>query len=119
MNLYDLHPNPETLKHYRKRFEVPELALVQAIEIFRKTHKRVPKLEKSIGKSPRYSYVYAERVTHEEGFPEGEPAIATDAMLSYKYAVYIIHSRFHEGEPTIAKNRRYADEYNHKFGTEL
>lgn len=54
----------------------------------------------------RYAYVAKGR------FPEGEPAIATDAHSSYYYAWHIIHSRFPLGEPIIQTSSMYSDLYN-------
>ncbi len=41
-------------------------------------------------------------------FPEGEAAIATNPIASYKYATEVIKGRFPEGEDTIATSPAHA-----------
>jgi len=60
-----------------------------------------------LAKSARDSYNFAKSVK-KAPFPEGEAAIATDAMYSYLYAKNVLHEkRFPAGEPVIIKNPEY------------
>lgn len=70
--------------------------------------------------SPKLAALYALYVTRGK-FPEGEPIIATNIVVSYYYATNIICERFELGESIIAKDIFYAEAYatNLKFRFEI
>ena len=70
-----------------------------------------PQLEPIIAKSTEHSLYYASHVLRGP-FPLGEPAIATDAEISYDYALNVLKRKpFPAGEPAIATNAGYSYEY--------
>lgn len=75
-------------------------------------------VERAIAKSPVLSLKYAFGINFRR-FPLGEPAIATDAELSFSYAVNVLDHgdfvqgsrRFPLGEPAIASSPAWAAQY--------
>ena len=94
---------------YNSPKDAYEFAELGGGEYIPANHLRFPEGEPAIATSAVYSYRYALKVLRGSRFPEGEPAIATSAEYSYYYAKYIIGGgrRFPEGEPAILTNPSY------------
>jgi len=92
MNLFDLHPKPETLKGYQQRFQVPELAYEEAVKRAKGKkgqERRSPDLEQVLVKDPVWAFMYARDVIKGR-WPEAEPVIATSPEDTYYYGLYLI-----------------------------
>jgi len=117
MNLYDLHPKPETLKGYEQRFDVPELAWVELIS---RNHKlTISKrfnpdlfrdLEPGLMKEPAYAFTYARNFLKGR-WTKAEPVIMKSPEWAVRYAEQVIKGRWPEAEPFILKNSAQACNY--------
>ena len=107
MNLYNLHPNSESLLHFEEADEnIPEVFW----EKYKKFPKALKKLEKYLAKSTEYACYYAKNVL-KGPFPKGEAAIAKSAEYAHFYAREILEGPFPAGEAAIASDEHYAQEY--------
>ena len=68
-----------------------------------------PEYEALIKDHPKSAYAYAS--SRRKPFPEGEAAIATDALYSFKYAKNVLKGPFPAGEDIIAMSAGYSYEY--------
>ncbi len=90
MNIYKYHTDPESLDHYEDR-----LTRVPelAFEHAMSLGRRFPEGEAAIANNALYAFSYAHGII-EERWPEGEAAIAKSARYAYYYAKYVIKVRF-------------------------
>jgi hypothetical protein len=89
MNLYAIHPDPESAPHHDWDYEnVPELVWAKYWNTPEELVKRAP----AFASSPQLAYQYACHVLRGP-FPAGEPAIAGDARLRYQYARHVLGLR--------------------------
>jgi hypothetical protein len=84
--------HPQLLMSYFNRF--PEALTPDAVAM--------------IAKNPFTAVSYAMK---HGPFPEGEPAIATNAEYAQHYARYVLHDRFPAGEAAIAQDSKWAYRY--------
>ena len=116
MNLYNLHPHPETLSGYNQRLLIPEIAYEEAIHRVVKTESSncvslypytlrpaSPDLEPAIAKHAKWAFFYANNILNGR-FELGEPTIARDGQWAYMYALYVIKGRWEIGEEAIFSN---------------
>jgi len=112
MNLFDLHSNPEQLAHYNEQIKVPFIAYNKTMQAIYadEDYEDYRQYIQYFKDDPKLAMRYAEELNGR--FIEGEPAIATNPILAYEYALYtLVGDRFPEGEPAIMKNPEYAYKY--------
>lgn len=106
-NLYRYHNSPEDLVGFD---EIIQQHPVVAYEIAVDRGYASEGLEEAIATDAELSYYYAVDLLGGERFPLGEPAIATDQHWSFLYT-QLIGDKFELGEPAIAKNPLYSYRY--------
>lgn len=105
MNSWKLHFESEKLMGHNKGYDLtPKVAFKKLVDSHTKVQaKEKERLQSIISKSPYYSVAYA--LFLGKPFPEGEDAIAQDAMHSYEYSLTVLNGkRFKKGEESISKN---------------
>jgi hypothetical protein len=99
MNLYDLHPDPESAPGYDTRYDdVPELVWKK----YRDQPEELRKREKALAREAKYAYRYAHVL--KGPFQAGEAAIATRGEYVFVYARNVLRSPFPAGEAAVAKS---------------
>lgn len=140
MNIYKFHSNPVELIGYDDQVKIcPAAALSWALaelidipqsilntiakEAFTSfkwayyTNKPFPLGEDAIATNAQLSYKYALLILN-KAFKKGEPAIAQHPVFSLRYATKVLKDRFPAGEPTI-KNSQFKHQYEEQFGIKL
>lgn len=64
---------------------------------------------------PDCAYKFARFIIRSR-WPEGEPAIARSSRWACEYAIHVLNDRFPAGEPAIRNDPQYYDKYKRKFG---
>jgi hypothetical protein len=104
MDLYAIHPDPESAPGYAARHDtVPALVW----ERYHDRPEELKKREKALATDAMYAYDYA-LVVLRGPFPAGEAAIAKDADWAYDYARFVLNGPFPAGEAVIAEDAYYA-----------
>jgi hypothetical protein len=107
MNIYNYHNKPESLIGHHKRHVLIAQDAYNYIASNPEGEDKVT-ARQTISKDPTYSLKYAMYVLHDR-FPEGEDAIAKDASAAKEYAEYVLLPLYKAGK--IDSPRFYKGEY--------
>lgn len=103
LNVYEYFDEPKSLNLHDKI----EPALQYVTQIFRwgssVSKEDLEPIKGLILKKPKLIYYYADNIMHGR-WPEGEPIIAKDVEFAYNYALYVIRGPFKEAEHYIAED---------------
>lgn len=133
MNLYQLHKNSKTLKHFKHRRKIPTIIgkeFVSRVNWYYGSNRSenepfptflvdqyITPYYDTLAKDPHSAFFLA-KYYHKKPVVELENTIAEHGLWSYLYAMQVKKKRFKKGEPKIA-NYPIRDVYNKRFGTNL